>query len=287
MHPHPHMIHTTNLIPKLTLIFLMIPLVSTAVAAIQPESENKHLSVTAQTSSLAVPGQSGILILELTVDEHWHTYWPGINDTGYGLSVDIPPADSLTFGEPFFPTPTRHVSPGDILDHIYEGTFQVLVPYTVSKDAVPGSRIPVGAFINALVCNDVCIPESDGISLMLAVVNPSDRNFTRQEALDAFSAKPVMPPNADVRWDDDAAHLKLPNATRYTFFPDNNCTQPADLITQGDTESNSLTINFDRQYEDDPTAPARLSGRLRAKINNEWRDFDIDYIQPTPTEKSP
>lgn len=281
--------HTANPIPTLTrlLIAVLLAFTTSYQATAQPDSSQPLVSLSAQTSSLAIRGRENILILTITVQEEWHTYWPGINDTGYGISIDIPPNEDLTFDEPFFPTPSRYIAPGNILDHIYDGTFEVLIPFVVSKEAEIGTMIPVGAFVSSLVCNDVCIPQNDGISLMLKVVGPDDINFTRQEAIDTLAKKPAKPTDASISWNDNEAKVSIPSATHYTFFPDNNCTQPADLITQGDTESDTLTITFDRQYEDDPTTPARLSGRLRAKINNAWREFDIDYTQPTPKETAP
>ena len=281
------MIHA--LLSKYKLIHIgLILLFSTPVyASIQPSNDKPLITLNAQTSSLAVPGNSNILIITISVEDGWHTYWPGLNDTGYGISIDIPTVQHLTFAEPFFPTPSRYISPGNILDHVYDGSFDVLIPFRVSEDAEIGTMIPVGAFVGALVCDDICIPQSDGISLMLKVVGPNETNFTRQEAIDTLANKPVSPTNAQVRWSENKVKFTIPRSTHYTFFPDNNCTTPADLITQGDVESDTLTITFDRQYDDDPTSPARLSGRLRVKIEDSWREFDIDYTQPTQQEVSP
>ncbi len=277
------MILKLNQTPNLTRLSALLMLIVFACAvpfasAAQPSSEKNHFKATAQTSTLAIPGEEALLIIEITVDEDWHTYWPGINDTGYGLSVTPFPSEHLTFGEPFYPTPKRYIAAGDILDHTYEDTFQVLIPYTVSKDAEPGTKFAVGASIDALVCNQICIPESDAISLMLAVINPTDHTFTRQEAIDAYTSRPTDLTSVTPKWTKDGVQLRIPGATHYQFFPAADCTQPANLIEEGDTKSNTLTITFDRSY-DDPNTPAVLSGRIRVKVLDTWKEFNIHFVQ--------
>ena len=276
-----HQLNQTLNLQRLSAFLMLIAFfcTPTAAQAAQPASENKHFKATAQTSTLAIPGEDALLIIEITVDKDWHTYWPGLNDTGYGLSVTPFPSEHLTFGEPFYPTPTRHLAAGNILDHIYENTFQVLIPYTVSDDAQPGTRFAIGASIDALVCNQICIPESDAISLMLAVINPTDHTFTRQEAIDTYNDRPTDLTSVTPKWTKDTAQLRIPGATHYQFFPSDDCTQPANLIKEGDTKSKVLTITFDRSYEDDPTTPAVLSGRIRAKVLDTWQEFNIHFVQ--------
>ena len=285
MHQHHYTMNTTNRIRSLTLILIATIMLSAPSASATSEPET-HISATLQTTAIPAPGDSFLLAINLDIVEDWHTYWPGINDTGYGLTYTIDPIPGVTFGEPYFPTPSRHLAPGNILDHIYEDQIQIIIPVTTSHDIESGTDLIINTTINALVCKDVCIPESTDASITLLFTDYPVRD-TNPKIAEAYNARPATLRDASTDWADDLIALNIDNASHYTFIPDTQCTQPADLITQGDTESESLTISFDRRYEDDPNAPATLSGRLRVKVIDTWHEFNVHYTQPKHQEPSP
>lgn len=254
-------------------------LISTNSAA-QPDFSKQYISSTLTASADPAPNTIFILAVNLTLEDHWHTYWPGINDTGYGLSFDITPIEGLTFGKPYFPTPKRYLAAGDILDHVYEDQLSVLIPVTVSKDLKPGIKPAINITTNALVCDEVCIPQTTTASVEILITDyPVIQDLDMVAAYENRAPKLTDP---DIKWStpatgsaDYAATLTIKDATHYQFFPADSCTQPADLIKQGDTKSSHLTINFDRTY-DEPDDPVRFAGRLRVNINNTWQVYDID-----------
>lgn len=301
-------------------MLIVMSLLSIPAFATQPGSGMNHLSAELMTSADFIPGETTILGLNLSIDEGWHTYWPGINDTGYGVSIEFEPVEGLTFHEPVFPTPKRYIAAGNILDHIYEGEVLILIPVSVDDAVSAGQAINLSVSIDYLICKEVCIPESITTSLQIQSqsaspsVSSEPKSLThlegayyifgpiRLEVTQPYESGPsgfklhTLPMAHDNRmnatyfphldWQTDEVTLKINGASHYIFFPDANCTQPADLIAQGESESDSITISFDRQFDSDTDA-ARLSGRLSVQFGHGWRDFDIDFTQPLKQETTP
>lgn len=287
MHAGFHMMTTVHPTRSLTraialILCAFIPAVATAA---QPDFGAQRINSTLTASADPAPNTTFILAVNLTLDDHWHTYWPGINDTGYGLSFEIAPIEGLTFGDPYFPTPTRYLAAGDILDHVYEDQLTVLIPVTVSKDLALGTTTIIDITTNALVCDEVCIPQTTNATLNLTISETATVRDPKIEG--AYQIRATKLTDPELKWSrpatgttDYAAILTIKNATHYQFFPADSCTQPADLIMQGDTKASHLTISFDRTY-DEPDDPVRFAGRLRVKMNNAWHVYDIDEsIQP-------
>jgi len=283
----PHPMTVLAAIPAI----LSVSLASTAPA--QPDSQEQLIEASLISTAIPSPVDDFIIAVDLTVDEGWYTYWPGINDTGYGVSITFDPIKGVTFGEPYFPTPTRHLAPGNILDHVYEHTFRVLVPVSLSGELASGTELTIHANIDALVCETVCIPQTADASIDLLVTDYAVHS--NEDIVEAYNNRAQPPTNAKVTWlfsgdpndPEPGVLLAINDATHYQFFPDANCTNLANLIDQGDTQSKSLRLDFDRRYEDDLTIPATLSGRLRVKVLDAWQEYHIDYTQQTQTEKSP
>lgn len=265
---------------SLMVIASLLCILTSSNSQAQPDFSKQYINSTLTASADPAPDSAFILAVNLALEDHWHTYWPGINDTGYGLSFDITPIEGLTFGKPYFPTPTRHLAAGDILDHVYEGQLSVLIPVTVSTDLMPGTMATINITTNALVCDEICIPQTTSASVEILI---TDYPVLHEEQLvAAYESRASKLTDPDVQWStpetgaaDYAATLTINNATHYQFFPADTCTEPADLIKQGDTKSPHLTISFDRTY-DEPDDPVRFAGRLRVKVNNTWQEYDID-----------
>lgn len=296
------MIQSPNTPRFFAFMLIVMSLLSVPASATQPGSGMNHLSAQLMTSDDLIPGETTILGLKLSIDKGWHTYWPGINDTGYGVSIEIEPVDGLTFHEPVFPTPIRYIAAGNILDHTYEGEVTILVPVTVDDSLEAGISLEVNANIDYLICKEVCIPESTtaGLTMQISSTPRSESGLSifesayRDRPLYVGINKPIVndPITGEtyaprLNWNKNEVTLKIDGATHYKFFPDDNCSPPLNLLAQGEAKGESITISFDRQYEDDPSAAARLSGRLSAKFKSGWRDFDIEFTQPLKQETTP
>jgi thiol:disulfide interchange protein DsbD len=116
------------------------------------------------------PGEAVTIGVRFRVQKGWHLYWPGLNDSGDAprWSFQELPA-GLELGEVLWPVPTRHVSEGDILDHILEGDVTILVRGKISASAKPGPR-KAAVRLKWVACSDVCVSEYADTALAFEVV---------------------------------------------------------------------------------------------------------------------
>jgi hypothetical protein len=66
------------------------------------------------------PGGTTWIGVRFKIENGWHLYWNGRNDSGSPPSFAGELPAGYTLGEWLWPAPKRHIAPGDILDHIYE-----------------------------------------------------------------------------------------------------------------------------------------------------------------------
>lgn len=153
--------------------FLSLIIAVTAwLPAISQPVDGGHARVELVTErALAVPGETVWFGLSFEIDPNWHVYWQNAGDAG------IPP--EITWRETgqlgaeaisgfSWPLPELlPVVPGQIMDYGYSD--QVVLPFTVSlPEEVEGPLVFEGV-ADYLICEDVCIPESVDIRLMLSV----------------------------------------------------------------------------------------------------------------------
>lgn len=241
----------------------------------------EHINVAATTEFADIhPGEPGILAITIEIDADWHTYWPGVSDSGYGLDLDIHASPAITLEDPIWPTPTRYLQPGSILDFIYEDTIVVLVPFMVNDDAHPGEVFNFDIELDALVCEEVCIPETSSAVASIEVIDSQTTptpSASSKAIRKAFDARPIpFDAQADhvrVQWIADRAAIMFREATKIEFFPATTCTQLAEPITSTTIDTNRLIIKFAS------TEDKVLAGRIRSHEPGGPIDYDI-HITP-------
>ena len=121
--------------------------------------------------ALAIPGETVWMGLSFEMDPHWHIYWQNAGDAG------IPPAIlwaetspiAAAASQPFeWPVPELlPVVPGEIMDYGYSD--QIVLPFQVTIPADATGPILFEGIADYLICEDICIPESAPIRLLLSV----------------------------------------------------------------------------------------------------------------------
>jgi DsbC/DsbD-like thiol-disulfide interchange protein len=247
----------------------------------QPNMGAEHLSIDAKISVNTIqPGSSGFLAIDIIVADEWHTYWPGISDTGFGVTFDIDAPDSVEFKDPIWPSPIRYLQKGGILDHTYEGTVTVLYPFVIKDDAEP-TGVTINLESNFLVCKDLCLPGSGEDSVSFAIVS-ADESAAQSESASViervYEQRPERfsptDPAVRLQWIKGAAAVMFRDATRIEFYPDTECTPITDLIKDGAADGNRLEVYFSE------TENKRLSGRFRIKTPQGEMFYDIDERAP-------
>ncbi len=248
----------------------------------QAAKAGERLTLSATTSLSEIhPGDEGTLAITLEIEEGWHTYWPGVSDSGGGFKLDIDTSDAITLDDPIWPTPKRYLQPGDILDFIYEDAVIVLVPFRVDDDASAGDLLLFDIDADYLVCEEVCLPESASTSASITVVDAQSTKSpaASHDAIRAlYDARPqVFDPKAEhvrVQWIAYRAAIMFRDATKIEFFPSAECTELADPITSTLTENNRLILKF-------ATSENKvLAGRIRSYERTGPVDYDIRITPP-------
>ena len=135
-------------------------------------NQNNHARVELVSErSLAIPGETVWLGLAFDIDPNWHIYWINPGDAGIPPEItwqDTSGIDAERIGEFSWPLPELlPVVPGQIMDYGYSDQVVLPFPVTVPDDA-DGAILFEGR-ADYLICEDICIPESADIRLLLSV----------------------------------------------------------------------------------------------------------------------
>lgn len=193
------------------------------------------------------PGQSLDIGIRFTIEDGWHTYWPGANDTGFGTTIETEAPEGYSVSAPAWPAPHRHVAPGNILDHVHEHAVMPIVTVTAPTDAEVGNTIDIGFDLAWLVCKDVCLPGSEIATISIPVVSAQppliEANKTRfAEARARIPRRSGS--GAVVTWRDAQVVIKRHGAARLAFYPDERCGAFENLIRKGDVPGDTLRLTL-------------------------------------------
>jgi len=135
-------------------------------------------------------GEIWMLALRFTPSApEWHGYWANPGDAGLGMQLvlDLPP--KWEAGEALYPVPQKLLI-ADLMNHIYEGKYAVLVPVTVPEDAVIDGIPEVTGVVEYLACTDeICVPQGAVLSAGQASTLGGDFARWRAEVAPKLDAK--------------------------------------------------------------------------------------------------
>lgn len=228
-------------------------------------------------TTTAVVGDTVQLGIVLTPPEGWHLYWDGLNDTGFPPSFtwQLPPGCKVS--RALWPPPARHVSAGDILDHVLEGRTVALVSLTVPAGTmVPGS-LALRCHVEWLACKDICVPGKADLALDLPTAAAGSRPEASDAAAELAAARRALPRPLAAAGDavriarqDDVVAITVRGAAHLAFFPATGSARPVDLLHDGARDGDQLRLPL---RGDDASLP--LLGVLAITD----RDGDVAYYQ--------
>jgi thiol:disulfide interchange protein DsbD len=172
-----------------TLLFCAFAL--PAVAQID-SAPKVHATLIAEGGEVA-PGGTLAIALEENIRPTWHTYWVNPGEAGFPTDIKWTLPAGWKAGAIQWPYPQR-LPVGPLMNYGYEGKVWLLTSVTAPANAAPG-LVTLKADASWLVCQEVCIPEEQVLTLLVAV-----------------SPSPVAP-YATVKDEFDAARAKLPVAS--------------------------------------------------------------------------
>ena len=201
--------------------------VAAAVAPQVEEAEPSQASLVADTTSI-VPGSSFNLGALFKMREGWHVYWLNPGDSGTEPQISWRLPEGFTVGEPEWPAPQRFDKP-PFATFGHEGELLLAHEVSVPANIEPGTVVKIGADIEWLVCDEICISQSASVEIEL----PVTQTATPSPAAPSFANAKYMLPEASPDWkfspthDNRSAQLRielptsvsLRDANSLTFFP--------------------------------------------------------------------
>ena len=174
---------------KYFLILFIVFGLSNPIAA-QDKEKNAYLDIFASQGA-AVEGQEFDIAIRQTIREGWHTYWKNAGDSGEPLSIEWALPDGVTLSDIRYPTPME-IRYDPLVNYGFEGRPIYLQTVQVGED-FEGDEIILEGEAFWLVCQEICIPEQQNISLTLPI-----RNVSEPANTGIFeSAKEAMPQAVD------------------------------------------------------------------------------------------
>ena len=222
--------------------------------------------VTALTSAAAVePGESFTVMWRFDVADGWHLYSNSRNDSGFPPSVKLDLPTGWQAGPLLWPTPERHLSPGEILDHVYHGQLFLLQDLTLPARADIGQTVTVPARLDWLVCREECVPGKAQMDLKVTIAAKGRPSVDAPLVTTARAALPQLMPadGCDIRWGDSSVTLVVPEAEHLEFYPAGDCALLLDIIADGAVDADRLILRL--RATDGHLGP--LKGILNQKIH--------------------
>lgn len=191
------------------------------------EDEPSQVSLVADTTAV-IPGSSFNLGALFEMREGWHVYWLNPGDSGTDPQISWRLPEGFSVGKPEWPAPQRFDKP-PFATFGHEGELLLAHEVSVPAGLEPGTVVKIGADIEWLVCDEICIGQSASVEIDLPVAqtaspSPADPLFADAKYLlpetssawkfsaiyDNRSARLIIEPPASV---------SLQNADALTFFP--------------------------------------------------------------------
>lgn len=245
-----------------------------AEAEARMEEEGSKLvkmSLVSRHTSVA-PGDETWLGVRFEIKHGWHTYWRNSGDSGSPPTFEfaVEPAGALEIGEAQWPVPQRHLSAGDILDYVYEGTVIHWFTARVSGGVKAGDSIKVKCDATWLVCQEACLPGEGEASLAIGVGDAREADG----ATLLLESRKMLPMAAGDRlgidWKGDMLEVRDTwgsGGAPMEFFPfaEDGDLVPNDLLKSGGSSSGVLRFRFESE-------DLKRGGKVRGVVRVEhWR----------------
>jgi len=233
-------------------LLMLAPL---AGAQADPSARRAEAELISERASV-MPGETVFIALKMTMDPGWHIYWRNAGDAGLPPQLVLKQGGNIpegAIGEMLWPLPKLlPVVEGEIMDYGYDDEAVFALPLTVPADASGEVRIVAEA--DYLICEAICIPEMQDVSLVLPVGAPVE-NAKSGQLIGKWIAKVPGPFEGEARITDasDPWTLSLVQAggfaegARIRFFPfEHEISHPADQPQRAGPSGASLSLTPDR-----------------------------------------
>jgi DsbC/DsbD-like thiol-disulfide interchange protein len=259
-------------------------------------------------------GQTEWIGVTFTMQDNWHIYWPGQNDSGFPAEFEFTLSVEGEVGEPVWPAPVRYFPAEGLLDHVYEKQVTIMFPLVLAEQAthresgeVASQEVTISVVADWLVCKEECIPEGASLSLTVPVVRgesavsqqagsqgkgdlagPDAPLFeaARQRHPEVWSNSGAQADSGtqtdsvvQAVWKDRQLVFSAPGSSKLAFYPADDSLQVVNLIKTGETTGTPLTLDFK-----DGSGPVRgileIWGPASGNRPGKSRVYAVEFEQP-------
>ena len=114
------------------------------------------------------PGTPFTLALKLSMDEGWHSYWQNPGDSGEPTEIEWELPSTFNLSPLQWPYPHR-IDVGPLRSYGYSDEVFLLTDITPPTDLEPGTDLHIDAMAYWLICEEICLPAEEAISITLPV----------------------------------------------------------------------------------------------------------------------
>lgn len=204
------------------LLLLLLALAAPAWAQLPPGGRAMDVRLVAETDHPA-PGSRVSLALVMSPKPGWHGYWQNPGDAGAPTRIAWTLPAGATAGPLRYPVPERLLIAG-LMNYVYQGPYAELVDLSIPAGLGPGTRLPLRAKVDYLVCTDrICVPETANVAADLVV---GQGGAERRAEFDRYRMAQPRPLGSAARFDSANGRLRiavpLPAATPVAapyFYP--------------------------------------------------------------------
>jgi len=155
-------------------------------------------NLVADTSAI-VPGKPFRLGLHLKITPGWHVYWQNPGDSGIATQAGWDLPDGFSAGTLQWPLPRRIAEPGDIDVYAYKNE-TLLIAEITPPEIFGAESVKLRARPSWLVCEQICIPGSTELELVLPVAQTATPAHADLFAKFAAELPRTSPPPFGVHW---------------------------------------------------------------------------------------
>lgn len=169
---------------RILFIMLFLALPSAARANLDHDGDDEHkiseLASADYISGIFFPGLFGTgdlteipYVLEIMLTDQWYTYWRMAGDSGLPPTLDWSASENVKDVKFYWPAPRRFEQDG-FNSFGYDG--KVTFPVTIIPQT-PGKAVNLRLTMNAVVCHEICVPQTLNIFHETPVGPPAESPY--------------------------------------------------------------------------------------------------------------
>lgn len=198
-----------------------------------------------------VPGQKFRTGVTFDIDEGWHLYWNGRNDSGTPVSVETILPKGFTSKPQRWPAPRRLVTEGGRLDHIYEDEVTMVLVVQAPLTLQAGETVTLACRVQWAAAGPEVRSGAEEMSLTLPVAAGAPRPaesavHERLQRADARLPRPWSPkdPQVHLGWSGSTLEATAAGALEILFYPGPECGELVAAAADTRAESGALHVRF-------------------------------------------